>query len=63
MSECYRCGEEGHRASECEAELPPPSRYPPLALLRRPAHEIADAHAWAEKIRRDLGWTEAGDST
>jgi hypothetical protein len=27
----------------------------------RPAHEIADAHAWAEKIRRQFGWTEKAD--
>lgn len=62
MTECYRCGQEGHRAGECGASLAdPPLRHDSLVMFRRPAHEIADAHAWAEKIRQQLGWTENAD--
>lgn len=62
MTECYRCGQEGHSAARCDTPpAPAAARADPLGLLRRPASEIADAHAWAAKIRQRMGWVKAGD--
>jgi zinc knuckle protein len=62
VTECYRCGQEGHRAAECDAQPAPPPRPDPLAQFRRSAGPVADAHAWAEKIRRQFGWEKAEEA-
>jgi Zinc knuckle len=62
VTECYRCGQEGHRAAQCDWKPPAKTGRQPLPVPPpRPAHEIADARAWAEKIRRQFGWEKTDD--
>jgi|SRR5690348_2294032 len=53
MTECFRCGEEGHRRSECPRDVPAPAADsarapsavtplpPPASQFRRPISEIS----------------------
>ncbi len=60
---CHTCGQEGHYARQCTAPAPAiagpalkgtPS--PPPVPPRRPESEIADAEAWAGRVRQHFGW-------
>ena len=55
---CFNCGETGHLAAACPAQAatPPRRTYDNKIPPRRPEHEIADARAWADAIRHDMGW-------
>ena len=65
MTECYRCGQEGHTRAHCpqDAPLPPAApdsaraaaARPPLRLVRESA-DPERAHTWAQFIRDTLGF-------
>jgi hypothetical protein len=75
VTDCYRCGQDGHRRQDCPQtwglpEAPPTGSAPaapPRRLddqpvpARKPDSEIADATAWADAIRRDMGWETRSD--
>ena len=58
MTECYRCGQEGHTRSRCPQQEPPPPAAPGRAaeLTRRVPADPAIARTWAAVIRDTLGW-------
>lgn len=57
---CELCGARGaHMTHECpyRAELGPRRPEDRPVPVRPPDSQIADAKAWAERVRRDLGWS------
>ncbi len=60
MSECWRCGDDGHRAGGCPQPQPGPSPYR-HGHTRKPRAREADVHAWANSIREALGWAKPAD--
>lgn len=66
---CFRCGEFGHLKDRCPTRGQPApaapaadaaaavTSWPPPVPDRRPDEEIADAAAWARKVRDLLGWS------
>ena len=72
MTECYRCGQEGHARSECpqDTPLPPPPQPSGQAATTLPVpprvyRDPAIAQGWAQTIRLRLGWDipDEGDTT
>lgn len=70
MTECYRCGQEGHRRADCPQATPlpapescgQPAKPPPVPPRIHRDPELAREHAHA--IRQALGWldnTNPGD--
>ena len=60
MTECYRCGQEGHTRAHCpgDAPLPPaaPARSGAAERHLRVVPDPAIARTWAAVIRDTLGW-------
>lgn len=63
MTECYRCGQEGHHRSQCPHDVPLPPAAPAAGrTAERHLHLIRDppdpqlARTWAQVIRDTLGW-------
>ena len=66
MTECYRCGQEGHTRSRCPeaAPLPPAAPATRRAAERPPLRVVPDpqiARTWAQVIRDTLGWKQPPD--
>ncbi len=61
MSECWRCGDDGHRAGGCPQTPAGPSPYR-HGHTRPPRAREADVHAWANSIREALGWAKPARS-
>lgn len=56
---CYSCGELGHYADQCQGISPGPWPPPPPPFRKSEAGPKSDAKAWADKIRRQMGWSDA----
>ena len=54
MTECYRCGQEGHTRARCPQQEPPAPA--PAELTRHVPPDPAIARTWAAVIRDTLGW-------
>ncbi len=66
MTECYRCGQEGHPRSQGPREPPlppPPQPSGQAAIPARVWRDPAIARHWAQTIRQQNGWTSEGDDT
>jgi hypothetical protein len=67
VTECYRCGQEGHHRSQCPHDAPlPPAAHPDgrggnVIPLRRPADPDI-ARRGAAAIREALGWSPPEDT-
>ena len=66
MTECYRCGQEGHTRAHCPDQAPlPPAAPAPGGTAERRLRIVPDpaiARTWAQVIRERLGWPREGDT-
>lgn len=59
MTECYRCGQEGHTRQDCPAEPPLPAAAPASGQAAVPPRVVRDpaiAAYYAAVIRNMLGY-------
>ena len=70
MTECYRCGQEGHTRAHCPAAEPPPPAAPARSRAAAPpilraVPDPALTRKWVDHIRETLGYPprDEGDTT
>jgi hypothetical protein len=68
VTECYSCGQEGHRRADCPNARPVPAPESSGQMAKPPPvpprvhRDPAIAHSHAAAIRQALGWlTDTGD--